>query len=74
VAENKTQKTDASVDEYLAGIPGSRGADARALKELMAATGLEPAMWGTSIVGFGRRTAICWRSSDRIRRVPDACM
>lgn len=54
--QNKTQKTDASVEEFLAGIPGARGADARSLKELIAgATGLEPAMWGSSIVGFGDR-------------------
>lgn len=54
MAENKTQKTDASVDEYLAGIAGGRGEDARALNELMAGvTGVEPAMWGPSIVGFG---------------------
>ena len=56
MAENKTQKTDASVDDYLAGLAGTRGADARELNELIsAATGLEPAMWGTSIVGFGDR-------------------
>ncbi|MET9274050.1 DUF1801 domain-containing protein [Kribbella sp. NPDC003557] len=54
--ENKTRKTDASVDEYLAGIPGTRGADARALNDLLTeATGLEPAMWGPAIVGFGDR-------------------
>lgn len=56
MAENKTQKTDASVDDYLAGIPGARGEDARALNHLLVAvTGLEPAMWGSSIVGFGDR-------------------
>jgi hypothetical protein len=56
MAENKTQKTDASVDESLAGIPGARGADARELNELLtAATGREPALWGPSIVGFGDR-------------------
>ena len=54
MAENKTQKTDASVDDYLAGIPGGRGDDARALNELLIeVTGLEPAMWGPSIVGYG---------------------
>ena len=56
MAENKTQKTDASVDEYLAGIPGGRGDDARALNDLLTeVTGLEPAMWGPSIVGYGDR-------------------
>jgi hypothetical protein len=56
MAENKTQKTGASVDDYLAGIPGRRCDDARALNELLIeVTGLEPAMWGTSIVGYGDR-------------------
>ncbi|MFG1621074.1 DUF1801 domain-containing protein [Kribbella sp. NPDC049227] len=56
MAENKTRKTDASVDDYLAGIAGVRGDDARELNALITkATGLEPAMWGPSIVGFGDR-------------------
>lgn len=56
MAGNKTVKTDASVDEYLAGIAGPRGDDARALNDLLTdATGLEPAMWGPSIVGYGDR-------------------
>ncbi|MEI8408460.1 MULTISPECIES: DUF1801 domain-containing protein [unclassified Kribbella] len=56
MAGNKTVKTDASVDEYLAGIAGPRGDDARALNDLLTdATGLEPAMWGSSIVGYGDR-------------------
>jgi hypothetical protein len=56
MAGNKTVKTDASVDEYLAGIAGPRGDDARALNDLLtAATGLEPALWGPSIVGYGDR-------------------
>ncbi|MEV0799860.1 DUF1801 domain-containing protein [Kribbella sp. NPDC050281] len=56
MAENKTRKTDASVDDYLAGIAGVRGDDARELNALITrATGLEPALWGPSIVGFGDR-------------------
>jgi hypothetical protein len=56
MAENKTHKTDASVDDHLAGIPGVRGDDARDLTDLISeTTGLEPAMWGPSIVGFGDR-------------------
>jgi hypothetical protein len=56
MAGNKTVKTDASVDDHLAGIAGPRGDDARELKDLLTeATGLEPAMWGPSIVGFGDR-------------------
>ncbi|MFG1815672.1 DUF1801 domain-containing protein [Kribbella sp. NPDC049174] len=56
MAGNKTVKTDASVDDYLAGLAGPRGEDARALNELLTgATGLEPALWGPSIVGYGDR-------------------
>ena len=56
MAGNKTVKTDASVDDYLAGIAGPRGDDARELNDLLAeATGLEPALWGPSIVGYGDR-------------------
>ncbi|TCC53941.1 DUF1801 domain-containing protein [Kribbella capetownensis] len=56
MAENKTRRTDASVDDYLAGIAGVRGDDARELTALITeATGLEPAMWGPSIIGFGDR-------------------
>jgi hypothetical protein len=56
MAGNKTVKTDASVDDYLAGIAGPRGEDARALNDLLAAaTGLQPALWGLSIVGYGDR-------------------
>lgn len=51
----KTQKTEASVAKFLATVPGAgRRADAQALCELMTeATGAQPAMWGSSIVGFG---------------------
>ncbi len=56
MAANKTVKTDASVDDYLVGIAGPRGEDARTLNDLLtAATGLEPALWGPSIVGYGDR-------------------
>jgi hypothetical protein len=56
MAGNKTVKTDASVDDYLAGIAGPRGDDARALNDLLTeATGLQPALWGPSIVGYGDR-------------------
>jgi hypothetical protein len=55
MAEPKTKKTETSVGDYLAAIePAAKRDDARALVELMrAVTGSEPAMWGTSIVGFG---------------------
>jgi hypothetical protein len=49
------RRTDASVDEFLAAIPNEqRREDARRLCDLMREiTGEPPAMWGTSIVGFG---------------------
>lgn len=54
-ADNKTQKTDASVAAYLAAIePASRRADCEALIPLMSeVTGAPARMWGTSMVGFG---------------------
>lgn len=56
MAGNKTVKTDASVDDYLDGLAGPRGEDARALNDLLTATtGLEPALWGPAIVGYGDR-------------------
>lgn len=56
VAELKTQKNDASVEAFLASVSDERRRlDCLALVELMRdATGDEPAMWGDSIVGFGR--------------------
>src|SRR5215510_6952668 len=58
MAEPKTQKTQASVPEFLAAVSDeARRQDARALSELMTEeTGVEPTMWGTAIVGFGEYT------------------
>ena len=55
MVENKTQATEASVDEYLAAIEDeTRRKDCVALAKLMSkATKHKPVMWGTSIVGFG---------------------
>ena len=55
MAENKTVKTGASVDEFIAGVENKRRReDGIALLEMMREiTGLEPEMWGPSIVGFG---------------------
>src|SRR5262245_6400708 len=52
---NKTQLTEASVEEYLANIADeARRKDCAALTKLMAAvTGHKPRMWGANIVGFG---------------------
>jgi hypothetical protein len=55
VSENKTGVTSASVDAYIDAIADpARQADCRALVRLMQSiTGERPAMWGSSIVGFG---------------------
>ncbi|WP_020522179.1 DUF1801 domain-containing protein [Catelliglobosispora koreensis] len=57
-AEPKTQKTTASVKEFLSLVErADRRADAEAVCTLMQEiTGAEPAMWGSSIVGFGQYT------------------
>jgi len=53
--QNKTQPTEASVDEFLASVENDkRREDALELNELLKkATGAKPEMWGSSIVGFG---------------------
>jgi hypothetical protein len=55
MAELKTQRNDASVADFLAGVADpQRRADAQAVCALMTEiTGLQPSMWGSSIVGFG---------------------
>jgi hypothetical protein len=56
MAENKTQKTGASVAKFLASIKDeTRRKDSAAVASLMKkATGLKAEMWGPAIVGFGR--------------------
>ena len=53
----KTQPTESSVDEFLAGVAeDQRRRDAQYVCALMReVTGAEPQMWGTAIVGFGDR-------------------
>ena len=55
MADNKTVKTDASAADFIAGVENKRRReDGAALLEMMREiTGLEPEMWGPSIVGFG---------------------
>jgi hypothetical protein len=55
MAENKTQKTDVSVNDFLDSITDEqKRQDGFTLLALMSEiTGLEPKMWGASIVGFG---------------------
>jgi hypothetical protein len=55
MAELKTKKTKASVAAFIGSIPDeTRRKDCRAVVKLMQSiTGRKPAIWGTSIVGFG---------------------
>ena len=57
MAELKTKKTAASVEKFLNGVTDEqRRKDCFSLVEIMkAATKAEPAMWGTTIVGFGQQ-------------------
>ena len=68
MAENKTQKTKASVTDFINGIADeSRRKDCRAVLKLMKdATGAPARMWGPSIVGFGdlRYTYASGREGD----------
>ncbi len=54
----KTQKTKASVGDFLAAVESEdKRADAKAIdKMLREVTGEKPAMWGPSIIGYGTWT------------------
>ena len=56
MAANKTQPTEVTVGEFLAGVePPRRAEDGQRLDQLFHdVTGYEPRMWGPSIVGYGR--------------------
>lgn len=56
MAENKTQPTDASVDDFLNATEHTqKRADSFSLKKIMEEeTGEKAIMWGDSIVGFGK--------------------
>lgn len=55
MAQNKTVPTDQNVEQFINAIEDERKRnDSFALVELMQeVTGMEPQMWGSSIVGFG---------------------
>lgn len=54
MAELETKPTDDDVDAFLATVPEPTRSDCRELVTIMkAATGADPVMWGSSIVGFG---------------------
>jgi hypothetical protein len=54
-AENKTKPTDAKISAYIAALDNSgRRSDAECLLEIYGEiTGMEPVLWGPSIIGFG---------------------
>lgn len=55
MAKNKTTENTNSVDAFIDGLHSEAAkADARELITILSdQTGLEPAMWGSSIIGFG---------------------
>ncbi|MDE2862690.1 MAG: DUF1801 domain-containing protein [Chloroflexota bacterium] len=55
MSQNKTQKTGASVEEFLESVasPRRREDGFAVLAMMREITGLEPEMWGPSIIGFG---------------------
>lgn len=56
MADNKTQATDNSVAEFIAGVePARRQDDAITLNALFQdVTGWQPRLWGPSIIGYGQ--------------------
>ena len=54
MAVNKTQKTTSSVPAFIKTVDADRQNDCKAIVKMMRdATGVKPAMWGESIIGFG---------------------
>ena len=54
MSEAKIKKTAKSVDRFIEGVDPKRQEDCRIILEMMRdITGEEPAIWGTSIIGFG---------------------
>ena len=54
-AEIKTKATDVSVADFIAAVPDARRREEAAAIDAMhrRVTGLEPRMWGPSIIGYG---------------------
>ena len=54
-AELKTKATEVSVADFIAAVPDQRRREEAAVIDALhrLATGLEPAMWGPSIIGYG---------------------
>src|SRR5690606_23203547 len=65
MAEVKTKKNDASVEDFLNSVPGNRKEDSFKLLDLFKkVTKEQPKMWGSSIVGFGQYHYKSERSSQ----------
>jgi hypothetical protein len=63
---NTTQPVDASVQEFIDGIENHRRRDDSLTMLMMSSiTGLEPVMWGTSIVGFGSHHCVYETGRER---------
>lgn len=55
-AKNKTQMTEASVEDFLGTLADEQRGDSRSVVEIFRrATGEGPKMWGPAIIGFGLR-------------------
>jgi len=56
MAETKTKPTDVSVADFLDAVPDPvRRADGKAVEAMMRrVTGLDPVMWGPTMVGYGQ--------------------
>ncbi|MBM2815162.1 MAG: hypothetical protein HW421_1924 [Ignavibacteria bacterium] len=56
MTENKTRPTEQSVDAFLANVlPEKKRKDAIIINQIIKEfTGVEPKMWGESIIGFGQ--------------------
>ena len=54
-AENKTQATAVSVEDYIAALPTERRRDEAVVLDALfrRVTGVAPRMWGPSIIGYG---------------------
>ncbi len=55
MAENKTKPTEASATEFVSSVENLiRRGDAQILLEMFGRlTGMEPVMWGESLIGYG---------------------
>ncbi|MBN8605913.1 MAG: DUF1801 domain-containing protein [Caulobacterales bacterium] len=67
MAEPKTQKTKASVVQFIAAVEdNTRRKDAKAIDKMFREiSGEKPAMWGTAIIGYGQ-----WSNTNTLGTAP----